>query len=80
LKRGSIPERIRKFSGNEIVLRNVDLYDEPGKRDLDYRLQRRKQDHAAAVHQPVRGTLGDALGRLLFDEPTSALDPGHTPR
>ena len=30
LKRGSIPERIRKFSGNEIVLRNVDLYVEPG--------------------------------------------------
>lgn len=27
------------------------------------------------MHQSVRGTLGDALGRLLFDEPTSALDP-----
>ena len=27
------------------------------------------------MHQPVRGTLGDALGQL-FDEPTSALDPG----
>jgi ABC-type arginine transport system ATPase subunit len=76
LKRGSIPERLRKFSGNEIVLRNVDLYVEPWERDLDYRLQRRKQDHVAAVHQPVRGTLGDALGRLLFDEPISALDPG----
>ena len=30
MKRGSIPEKIRKFSGNEIVLRNVDLYVEPG--------------------------------------------------
>ena len=28
------------------------------------------------MHQPVRGTLGDALDRSLFDEPTSALDPG----
>ena len=28
------------------------------------------------MHQPVRGTLGDALGRLLFDEPASALDSG----
>jgi ABC-type polar amino acid transport system ATPase subunit len=28
------------------------------------------------VHQPVRGTLGDALGRLLFDKPTSTLGPG----
>lgn len=30
LKRGSIPERIRKSSANEIVLRNVGLYVEPG--------------------------------------------------
>jgi ABC-type glutathione transport system ATPase component len=29
-KRGSIPEKTRKFSGNEIVLRNVDLYVDPG--------------------------------------------------
>ena len=28
------------------------------------------------MHQPVRGTLGDALGRLLFNKPISALDPG----
>jgi ABC-type polar amino acid transport system ATPase subunit len=28
------------------------------------------------VHQPVRGTLGNAFGRLLFDAPISALDPG----
>ena len=28
------------------------------------------------MHQPVRGTLGDALGRLLFNKPISALDRG----